>query len=108
MNNPPKAGSKTIKRLLAYVFNEHRGTFVIVLLCIVVSALAGVAGSLFLQILVDDYITPLIKGQFTDVRRIIEGNSDYGWHLSHRHRGQSRIQLADGQYFAGYTQENSR
>lgn len=56
--NKPKADSKTIKRLLSYLKN-YRLQFTIVVIGIVLSAIANVAGSLFLQILIDDYITPL-------------------------------------------------
>lgn len=56
--NKPKADSKTIKRLLSYLKN-YRVQFTIVVIGIVLSALANVSGSLFLQVLIDDYITPL-------------------------------------------------
>ncbi len=51
---------KTIKRLLDYIFREYKKQLAIVLICIILSSVAGVAGSLFLQKLVDDYITPLL------------------------------------------------
>ena len=41
---------KTIKRLLKY-FGAYKGRFIVVLLCIIFSAAAGVASSLFIQIL---------------------------------------------------------
>ncbi len=49
----------TVKRLLSYVTGSYKVLFGIVLLCILISSVAGVAGSLFLQTLIDDYITPL-------------------------------------------------
>lgn len=52
--------SGTIKRLLRYITGEFRLRFAAVLLFILVSAVAGVAGSLFLEILIDDYIAPLL------------------------------------------------
>ncbi len=48
------------KRLLSYVSKQYKLRFALVLLCIVFSTLAGVAGSLFLEILIDDYIAPLL------------------------------------------------
>ncbi len=48
-------------RLLQYIFVPYKKRFILVLLCIVVSALAGVGGSLFLRILIDDFIVPLSK-----------------------------------------------
>lgn len=60
MGKAGKPDSKTLKRLLGYIFKDYKGRFFLVALCIVVNALSGVMGSLFLQILIDDYITPLI------------------------------------------------
>ena len=51
---------KAAKRLLGYVWKGHKGQLIAVLICILVSAITGVAGSLFTQRLIDDYITPLL------------------------------------------------
>ncbi len=51
---------QTIKRLLGYVLKGHKKSLIVVFICIILSSVAGVAGSLFLRILVDDYITPLL------------------------------------------------
>ncbi len=58
VGKPDKA---TVKRLLGYIFKDYKFHFVLVIICILCSSLAGVAGSLFLQTLIDDYITPLIN-----------------------------------------------
>ena len=57
----------TIKRLLSYL-GEYKIRLVVVALCILVSSAASVASSLFLQTLIDDYITPLL----------IEASPDFG------------------------------
>ncbi len=62
MMNDPK---KTIKRLLKY-FGAYKLRFVFVLFFIILSAGAGVASSLFIQILIDDYITPLMVANQKD------------------------------------------
>ena len=54
-----KNTGKTAKRLLSYVF-KYKGRLVVVLISILASALTGVASSLFLQTLIDDYIEPLL------------------------------------------------
>ena len=54
-----KLDGKTIKRVLSYLVKFKWHLFA-VLFCIVISALAGVYGSIFLKTLVDDYITPLV------------------------------------------------
>ncbi len=55
----PKLDKHTMSRLLEYIFIPYKKRFILVLLCIVVSALAGVGGSLFLRVLIDDFIVPL-------------------------------------------------
>ena len=56
----PKNKKKTLKRLLGYVTKEHKLKFALVLVCILISSVTGVVGSLFLEVLIDDYITPLL------------------------------------------------
>lgn len=56
MQKPDKA---TMKRLLGYL-NGYKIQFITVLVCILVSALVGVASSMFLQTLIDNYIAPLL------------------------------------------------
>ncbi len=55
-----KPDGKTIKRLLGYILKRHKFRFLFVIACILASSLAGVAGSMFLKTLIDDYITPLL------------------------------------------------
>lgn len=58
---PPrrKMNPDTVKRLLSYLKN-YKLQFVFVLVCILVSAVTGAVSSLFLQRLIDDYISPLL------------------------------------------------
>lgn len=49
----------TIKRLLSYMF-EYKIQLVFVIICILLSSAASAASALFLQILIDDYIVPLL------------------------------------------------
>ncbi len=55
----PRARGKTIKRLLSYIGPRHKVQLLLVMVCILLSTAASVAGSLFLQVLIDDYIKPL-------------------------------------------------
>ena len=50
-----------LKRIMGEVFQHYLPHCIIVLICIVVSALANVQASLFLQTLVDDYIVPMTQ-----------------------------------------------
>ena len=57
---------KLLKRIMAEVFKHYLPHCILVLICIVVSALANVQASLFLQTLVDDYIVPMTRQQNPD------------------------------------------
>ncbi|WP_416353280.1 ABC transporter ATP-binding protein [Agrilactobacillus fermenti] len=71
MNNRPRSFGKkskgpkdtwaTLKRLLKLIFTGHPIPLIVAFISIIVAAISGVAGSLFLQRLVDDYILPLLK-----------------------------------------------
>lgn len=54
-----KMDMQTLKRILNYL-KEYKGRFLFVLICILLSAGASVMASLFIQTLIDDYITPLL------------------------------------------------
>ncbi len=55
-----KDSKKTLLRLLSYL-KEYRFRFIFVFVCILLTTLAGVKGSMFLKELIDDYITPLLS-----------------------------------------------
>ena len=64
---------KTLKRLLTYM-KAYRVQLVVVTVCILFSALAGAASSMFIQTLIDDYIVPLLgvsSPVFTGLLRIL-------------------------------------
>lgn len=56
-----KGSGKTVKRLLSFVDKKSRIYFIIVFLCIIISAIATTAASVFLKSLIDDYITPMLS-----------------------------------------------
>nr|WP_243421205.1 ABC transporter ATP-binding protein [Pseudoflavonifractor phocaeensis] len=60
MKPSPVKKSHTVRRLMSYVGRGYGLRFILVLMCILVSAIASVSGSLFLGSLIDDYITPLL------------------------------------------------
>lgn len=51
---------KTIKRLLSYI-KEYKLRFIFVVIFIIISAIANVAGSMFIRVVIDDYVTPLLS-----------------------------------------------
>ena len=61
--NKPKIKKGTIKRIIKYITSEYKKELIIVFVCIILSSIASVAGSLFLQTLIDNYITPLLEAE---------------------------------------------
>lgn len=55
-----KNKKQTAKRLLKYITKSYKKHLTIVFICIILSSIAGVAGSMFLGTLIDDYIAPLL------------------------------------------------
>ncbi len=55
-----KIDRQTITRLLGYVFREYKLQFAIVLILVVLSSLTNIASSLFIESLIDDYISPML------------------------------------------------
>ncbi len=53
---------KTVSRLLSYVA-KYKAVLIIVVLCILLSAVAQAASSASLGTLVDDYVTPMLRGE---------------------------------------------
>ena len=61
MKEPPKIKdpAKVVKRLLSYL-KGYRLRFIIVLVCIVISAGASAFSAMFIQLLIDNYIVPMM------------------------------------------------
>lgn len=68
-----KIDAKTIKRILGYLM-KHKAVLIVVAICIIISSLTGVASSIFLQILIDQHIMPILSSPnpvFTGMLRLI-------------------------------------
>ncbi len=65
-----KNPSKVIKRLLSYL-KGYRLRFIVVLVCIVMSAAASALSSMFMQTLIDDYIMPLMGSDNPDFSNLL-------------------------------------
>lgn len=68
MGKRPKVKNpgKILGRILRYTFKNYKIHMIIVFICIIVSVLANVHGTLFIQSLIDDYITPLMNTSSPD------------------------------------------
>lgn len=59
MNAPEKLNPQTVKRLLSYM-KPYKKKLILVAICILFSAIASAASSMFLQTLIDSYIVPML------------------------------------------------
>jgi ATP-binding cassette subfamily B protein len=57
---------KLFKRLMGYVLKNYTPHIIIVVICIFVAVLANIQGTLFMQTLIDSYITPLLGSENPD------------------------------------------
>lgn len=79
MNNKKKRNAKTLptfKRLLGYILRNYKLQVVAVVALILISALANIAGTLFMKNLIDNYIVPYIgdgNANFTPLLKAISG-----------------------------------
>lgn len=73
MSNKKKVSRKhTAGRLMGYVFKGYKLRFFVVTICILVSAIVTVVGSLFIQKLIDDFITPLSQSPNPDFSGLLK------------------------------------
>ena len=67
-----KSGSRTnaatrlISRVIRYMLHYYKYPFLLVIACILITAIATVVGATFPQTLVDDYITPMLQNGSND------------------------------------------
>ena len=64
---------QTLGRILKFVFKRYWFHYLLVLVCIVVSVLASVQGTMFTRTLIDTYITPLISAEVKDFAPLAGG-----------------------------------
>lgn len=55
------SAGKILKRLLSYVLKRYKAVCVLVVICILISSAANIAGTMFMRTLIDDYILPYIN-----------------------------------------------
>ena len=59
-----KLDFKMLKRVLRYITQYHKFKLIIVVICLLLSTVSAVAGNLYLQVLIDDYIVPLMNSDY--------------------------------------------
>ncbi len=70
MDKRPEIKKGTVKRLLSYLGNYKKILF-LVFICIIISSITGVLGSLFLKNLIDDYISPMLLSNSNDYHPLL-------------------------------------
>ena len=63
---------KTLKRLLAYIMKRYKFRYLFVLVCIAISSVVQVIGTMFMKTLIDDYILPMVDGRMASFQPLIE------------------------------------
>lgn len=63
---------KIMKRMLAYIIKKYKVACVAVIICIFVSSLASVMGTMFIKNLIDDYIMPFLGQQNPDFSSLLQ------------------------------------
>lgn len=58
--------TKLINRVIRYMLHYYKYPFILVIVCILITAIATVIGATFPQTLVDDYITPMLQNGTDD------------------------------------------
>ena len=61
-----KKSSKALGRLFKFLFKNYGFQLVIVLICILLSIFSTIKGTLFMETLIDDYITPMVESGSKD------------------------------------------
>ena len=61
-----KAAVKLLKRVIKYMLHYYKFPFLLVIACIIITAIATVVGATFPQTLVDDYIIPMLNSGSRD------------------------------------------
>lgn len=71
METKKRNNGKIFKRLMAYILKTYKFHLIFVAVCILISVLANVQGTLFMQTLIDDFILPLLKLENPDFTNLL-------------------------------------
>ncbi len=66
-----KKNSKALGRLFKFLFKNYGFLLIVVLICILLSIFSTIQGTLFIQNLIDDYITPMINSGSRDFSELL-------------------------------------
>ena len=69
---------KTLKRLLAFIMKRYKFRYLFVIVCIAISSVVQVIGTMFMRSLIDDYILPMVEGKLTSFQPLIQALTTIG------------------------------
>ena len=74
MKGGPKSKDpvKTLKRLLAFIMKRYKFRYLFVIVCIAISSVVQVIGTMFMRTLIDDYIIPMTDGRLNSFQPLIQ------------------------------------
>ena len=80
MKGGPKSKDpvKTLKRLLAFIMKRYKFRYIIVMICIAISSVVQVVGTMFMKSLIDDYILPMLDGRIETFQPLISALTTMG------------------------------
>ena len=107
MGGKPKMSGdqmKVLGRVMKYMLKNYKFSFIIVVACILIQAVTTLAGMMFMQSLVDDYITPMLKTSSHDFSPLAKALGG----LRCGHCGFIRIQQDNGKHRSGYAEKHKR
>lgn len=70
-----KLDLNTIKRLFSYMKKSYKVLLILVVVCIIINTIANTTCSLYLEVLIDNYITPLIGTENPDLTGFVRAIS---------------------------------
>lgn len=63
---------KVFMRIMKYMLKKYLWAYIAVILCIVISVVANLKGTMFIKTLIDDFITPLLKQSTPDYSMLLK------------------------------------
>ena len=102
-----KNPGKTFKRIFAEIMSKYKVHCIAVVICLLISAVANVYGTMFMQRLIDDYITPMMGQPNPDFGPM--GRAVLGVAAVYPRRVQRvAVQLSDDLRLAGHAEKSAR
>ena len=98
---------KILKRILAYVMHLYKFPVIGVLCCLYVYLFAQVQGTLFMQTLIDGYITPMLLEKSNDFSGLIGAITRVSVFYCHRHYRHLPAEPYDGPHHPGHAEKSA-